>query len=148
MLALFKTFLSINSFIKGTPEVIERRLFDFFCSNMKQYSLGNIHIKFQGNPIHRSRSCSLYTHKLTGVCLYFLWKFASTKKIFFFRMESIISPTILKLEQCFFIAFRISYSTNVMDCILGYWNVIGNRRRFLKINVDFQKKIKIARCIP
>ena len=33
----------------------------FFCSSMKQYSLWNIHEKFWGNMIHRSRSDSLYT---------------------------------------------------------------------------------------
>ena len=69
-------------------------------------------------------------------------------------MESFIAFTFLKLEQCFlFIAFRISYSTNVMNCILRFWNFMGNMRKLLKIIMDFQKKItrkkklKIASCI-
>ena len=63
-----------------------------------------------------------------------------------FRMKSITIPTILNLEQWdFFIAFRISYSTNVLDCILRFRNVMGNMRRLLKIDVYLKK---IARCIP
>ena len=56
-------------------------------------------------------------------------------------MESIVSPTILKLEKygvCF-IAFRISYSTTIVECILQFWNGKENMRRLSKINVGFKK---------
>ena len=37
--------------------------------------------------------------------------------------------------------FRISCSTNVIGLILRFWNVMGNMRRLLKINVNFKQYI-------
>ena len=59
-------------------------------------------------------------------------------------MKSLINPTIFKLEQYFFIACRISYSTNVIRlhfAILECY-IMGNMRRLLKINVDLKKMYK------
>ena len=43
----------------------------------------------------------------------------------------------IEARTVFFIfAFRISYSTNIVECILRLWKVMENMRRLLEINMD------------
>ena len=104
----------------------EKSIFTLFFSNMKQYSVGNIHVNFSGNPIHRSHTDWLYTHKLTGVCLYFLYNL--------FPMESLVSPTILRLEQWGLFHCVQNLSLQILwIAFLRFWNIMGNMRILLKI---------------
>ena len=105
--------------------------------------------------VAQSRSAHTHTHtNLQGVAYTFSDNLVYWK-LLFFRTKSVINSTILKLEQCFlsrffkfysfeaitmfFIVFRISYSTNITDCIFWFWNVKGYMRRTLKIFEDLKK---------
>ena len=61
---------------------------------------------------------------------------------FFFRTESIISPEILKLEQCFHYVHNLFYSSNIMECILKFCNGMRNNTRPLNINMNLKKYYK------
>ena len=62
-------------------------------------------------------------------------------KPYFFRMESIISSTILKLEQY---AFKFSYSTNFVDafCDSGNMRTLVNKCVFKKYKEKTNPKLQ------
>ena len=123
---------SYASLFKGTTGV-KNRFFNeliIFYSNMKQYSLGNIYVKFYGNPLHRLvQTRSTHTQIYRGLLILpliicFYWKL-------FFQMAS---PTILKLKQCPFFPLRSESLTLQM-----LWIAFCDSGMLWKICVDLRK---------
>ena len=98
--------------------------------------------------MHRNRSGSLYTHKnLQG------FAYSSSDKLLllkttFFRMESLISPTILKLQHCGLFSYLqnlLLYKCHglnfaILECYGKYAQTFGKNVQFKKIYIYTKKK--------